>query len=128
MLRPTELNDDGRVQAWLILIEQEILLAEPAAEIVRIRRHIPPELIDVVDNRLRMEGWRLHRPVDPRRGQTQPNRTQVDSMGLSRPTDGPFFEVVADVSCDPHDWHPSISWAPPGTPRTCLFCGEQGTW
>ena len=145
MLRQNEITNEVRVQAWLVLIEHEILLAGASADSprrgyeeqplrsdtdVRIERHIPEYLVDEVDNRLKMDGWRLHRPPHPTTGEVRsPNRTRrPNSMSSVMTPDISFFDVVPDVPCDPHDWYPPEEWRPLGTARFCLFCGERGSW
>jgi len=96
---------------------------------VRIERHIPNYLVDEVDNRLKMDGWRLHRPSHHTTGELRsPNRTRRPNSDAPVMTPHiPFFDVVPDVPCDIHDWYPS-DWRPLGTVRFCLFCGERGSW
>ena len=121
MLRRQEITTDNKVQAWLSFIEQNLLLSDVIPSIVRIERVIPVDLIDLVDNELKMDGWRLRRPV-ARDGQLlspiQHGRpSHLHERAIS------YFEVEADAPCSPHDWN--MSW--PDPKRFCRYCGEFST-
>jgi hypothetical protein len=134
MLRPNEVTEEARVQAWLSLIERELMLyglstrtrryrlVDSQTRVLRIYRWLPEDLIDLVDDRLKMDGYRLVRRYGPD-GQN-PEVNGFISEGTSRPEPrAPYFEVMADVPCELHTWT-QRHWSAPET-RVCARCGRR---
>ena len=123
MIRPGEYIDPlSRVQAWLHLIEQEILrrgvdqgdrYRPPAIE---IRSELPEDIIDLLDDSLKENGWRLHRRVEYNGRILSPRQRRHHPAVRD---DGEFyFFVVEDQPCKHHFTREYMS-----KNEFCSYCG-----
>lgn len=123
MIRPEQLTDDRRIEAWLVFIEQTLLLAcvyrQPHAGVRRVvvNGELPDDLVDAVDDHLKANGWRLYRrPVGWSGRLVEPPVRHRQGAA--------WFDVVEDKPCERHTFseHCDSDHVP-----HCTFCGVKET-